>query len=179
MLAVALIPFFAILHALGALIGTGTTTFAEIFYTKAASDGIIDHHERKYLRRMYHGLRIGMTLVLLSGIALIVLEYLVPNAPQQVMFAPFWAIQTLTLIILVLGALLSRREVTWWFASAALLAGWWMLLLLDIGFFNAWTYLKILIVYVIVSFIVGVALSYLRLLMRKKNTSPIRLADNE
>jgi hypothetical protein len=177
MLAAALIPFAAVLHVIGAMIGAGTTTFAELFYTKAASDGIIDHHERKYLRRVYHGLRIGMTTVLLSGFALIVLEYLVPNAPQQVLFAPFWAIQTLTLIVLVLGELLSRREVPWWFASAALLAGWWMILLLDVNFFSSVSYLTLLMLYVIVSFVLGALLSYLRLLLRKKNTSPVRLAE--
>ena len=39
------------------------TTFAEVFYTKASSDDTIDRHERKYLRRLFRGLKFGMVLV--------------------------------------------------------------------------------------------------------------------
>ena len=141
----ALIPYVAALHTLGALIGVGTVTFAEIFYTKAAADGVIDHHERKYLRHLFHGLTFGMTLVLLAGIALIVLEYLVPDAPQDVLAVPFWALQTLTVFVIILAARLSKGHAQWWFASAGILTGWWMILLIDLGYLNAFGYVTTLL----------------------------------
>jgi hypothetical protein len=161
-----LIPIAAFLHVLGAVIGAGLATFSEITYLQAAADGRIDHHERKYLRRLFHGLHVGMALVLFSGFALVVLEYLVPDAQQQVLFAPFWAVQTLALILLMLGALLSRHLIKWRFASAAILGGWWVLLLADLGYLNSLHYFGILMIFVIVSFILVGVLQALHVLIK-------------
>jgi hypothetical protein len=168
----ALIPYVVMLHTLGALIGAGTVTFAEIFYTSAASDGVIDHHERKYLRRIFHALRYGMVLVLFSGFALIVLEYLVTDAPQDVLAAPFWALQTLTFFVLVLAARLSKREAPWWFASAGILVAWWMILFIDVGYLNAYGYVEIMLMYIVSTFVVAGILGYVRTLMRARKELP-------
>ena len=156
------------LHSLGALIGVGYATYAEFFYTKAAADGIIDHHERKYLRHIYRGLTYGMTSVLLSGIALIVLEYLVPDASQDVLAAPFWALQTLTIFVLLQAHRLSQKSIPWWFASATILAGWWMILFIDLGYLNQFGYVTILLEYVLAVFLAAGILGYLRVLMKPK-----------
>jgi hypothetical protein len=164
-----LLSFFAILHTAGALIGVGMVTFAEVFYTKAASDGIIDHHERKYLRHLFNGLRFGMTLVLVSSFGLIVLEYLIPNAPQDVLAAPFWTLQTLTLLVLLFGSMLSRKRGAWWFASAAVLTAWWIMLLIDLGFLNQFSYFMYLFTYIAATLIVAALLGYLRILLTPKH----------
>ncbi|MBA3789110.1 hypothetical protein H0X32_01790 [Patescibacteria group bacterium] len=161
-----LISFFAAVHTLGALIGTGSITFAEVFYTKAAADGRIDHHERKYLRRMLRGLTLGILLIIISGSALMVLEYLVPNASQAVLTAPFWALQTLTLLIIIFANLLSKDFVAWWFGSVAILVAWWMILLIDLGFLNSYGYLVLLVAYLFMTFVVAGMLGYLRVVMR-------------
>ena len=165
------IPILLALHTLGALIGVGFVTFAEVFYTKAASDGVIDHHERKYLRHLFHGLQFGMVLVIISGFALIVLEYLLPDSPQDVLSAPFWAIQTLTVFVVLLAYLLSKKYVAWWFASAAIFTGWWTILSIDLGYFNQFGYLTILATYLIMTFIVAGILGYCRILLRPKHAS--------
>jgi hypothetical protein len=162
-----LVPLLAALSTLGALIGAGFTTYAEIFFTHAASDGEIDHHERKYLRRLFKGFAFGITLVLFSNIALIVLEYLVPSAPQAVLAAPFWTLQTLTLLIIFVGWLLSKRRIPWWLGSTAVLTAWWMLLFIDLGSFNTSGFLDLLFTYVLVTALVAGVLSYLRMYMRK------------
>ena len=166
-----LIPIAVAFHTLGALIGVGFVTFAEVFYTKAASDGVIDHHERKYLRHLFHGLQFGMVMVILAGVALIVLEYLVPNAPQDVLAAPFWALQTLTVFVILMAYRLAERKTSWWFGSAAILTGWWTILSIDLGFFNNFGYLTILFTYLIMTFIVAAVLGYFRVLMKVKKTS--------
>jgi hypothetical protein len=162
-----LISVFAALHTLGAFIGTGFTTYAEAFYTRAASDDRIDHHERKYLRRLFHGLTYGLVLVLISGTALIVLEYIVPDAPQEVLAAPFWFLQTLIYVIIFVGWLLSKDKTPWWFGSAAVVVAWWMMLLIDLGFFNSFGYVALILSYIITTFIVAGLLGYFRTWMRR------------
>jgi hypothetical protein len=159
-----LIEAVFLLHLIGAMIGAASVTYAEFFYTLAAADGIIDHHERKYLRHIYHGLTYGMVLVVLSGIALIVLEYLVPNAPQDVLAAPFWMIETLTLLVILFAEGLTHKKIGWWLASAAILTGWWMILLLDLGLLNSFGYLKLLVAYVLATFVVAGILGLIRTL---------------
>jgi hypothetical protein len=161
-----LIQYVFFLNVIGAMIGAGFVTFAEFFYTLAASDGVIDHHERKYLRHLYHGLTYGMVLVLLSGTLLVVLEYLVPNAPQNVLAAPFWMLETLILLVILFADGLSKEKIGWWLASPAILVGWWMILLLDLGFFNSFGYIVLLFFYVLAAGIGALILGYLRVLMR-------------
>lgn len=167
----ALLPFVAMLHTLGALIGAGFVTFAEVFYTQAASDGKIDHHERKYLRHLFHGLKFGMILVILSAMALIVLEYLVPDAPQDVLAAPFWFLQTLTLLVLTFGWMLSKDRAAWWFSSAAILVAWWMMLAIDLGYLNSFGYIMLVMMYLLATFIVAGVLHYVRVLVRARPAS--------
>jgi FtsH-binding integral membrane protein len=174
-----LIPYVVMLHTIGALIGVGVTTFAEIFYMEAASDGRIDHHERKYLRRMFRALTFGLGRVLVTGVGLIVLEYLVPDAAQDVLVAPFWALETFTVLIIFFGLRISQKKAPWWLASAAILAAWWMILLIDLGYLNAYGYAMILMLYVLVTFVLAGALGYLRVLVgtRLKKKSAADAAD--
>jgi hypothetical protein len=165
-----LIPYIVILHTLGAIIGAGVTTFAEIFYTEAAADGRIDHHERKYLRRMYHALKFGMILVLLTGIGLVVFEYLVPDAPQDVLAAPFWAMETFTLLIILLASLISKKAASWGLASAGILTAWWMILLIDLGYLNSFGYVFLIIMYGIVTLLIAAAFGYLRVFLRSHSS---------
>ena len=164
-----LITFFATLHTFGAIIGVATVTFAETFYTAAARDGIIDHHERKYLRQLFHGLRFGMILVLLSGVALVVLEYLVPDATQLVLEAPFWALMTLTLIVIGFASMLVSKTTPWRVASSGILVGWWFILLLDLGYMNSLGYINIMLLYVLASVLIAGVLGYAQVLLKKKS----------
>lgn len=159
----ALITLCALLHMVGAILGALYNTFAEVFYIKAASDGNIDAHERKYLRRLFRGLHAGVIIILFASIALIVLEYLVPDAPQAVLTGPFWAVQTITLAMLLFGYELSKRAAPWWLASAAMLAGWWMLVAIDAGLFNTLGYIPILVIYAIALLVLAGIVGYVRM----------------
>jgi hypothetical protein len=166
-----LLNFFLTLDTIGALIGVGSVTFAEIFYTTAASDGVIDHHERKYLRHIYHGLTYGMALVLFSGLALVILEYLIPNAPQSALTGPFWALETLTIAVLLFAELLSHKQSPWWLGSGAILASWWMILLIDLGFFSAYNFTEIIFVAVIATAVAICGLQLLRFILKPHRAS--------
>jgi hypothetical protein len=166
-----LISIFSALNALGAIIGTAFVTWGEIFYTRAAADERIDHHERKYLRHLFRSMKFGMLLVLISSVALVVLEYLVPTAPETVLTSPFWALQTFVWLILILGWLLSKDRVAWWFGSAAILVAWWMIVLIDFGFLDSYTYLVLIAAYVVVTFVLAGLLGYVRIWTRRHLSS--------
>jgi hypothetical protein len=161
-----LITVAAVLHTFGAALGTALVTFAEVFYIEAAIDGKIDHHERKYLRHLFRSMKFGITLVAATGIALIVLEYLVPDAPRQVYAASFWATQIFTIFIILLAALLAKRLVSWRFGSAGILAGWWMLLVTDLGYFINSSFSVIISSYLVLSLVLAAALYYLHKLVK-------------
>lgn len=157
------VTIIATLYFLGVVIGTAYTTLAEISYLRAASDGDVDAHERKYLRRLYRGMHFGMSLVLCTAIALIVLEYLVAGAPQDVLAAPFWAAQTITAAMVYFGWSLEKRQTPWWVASAGIVVGWWMLAFLDLGYFNNYPYVAIIMMYILLLFIIAGIVGYIRL----------------
>jgi hypothetical protein len=161
------VPLLALIHTLGAVVGTFFTTYAEIYYTRAARDGVIDHHERKYLRHVYRGLKWGMATVLVTGIAIIVIDYLAVGSAIDVLQGPFWAVIALTFFILLMSWLLARKQAVWWFASAALLSAWWMMLLIDLGFFNLFSFISIFFIYIIFLFLVAGKMALWRLWLWK------------
>lgn len=158
-----LITIFSLLHIVGAALGAAYCTLAEIFYIKAASDGVVDKHERKYLRRLFRVLQIALPIVLCSAVGLIVLQYLVIDAPQRVLTAPFWASQTLVLVMILFGYTLEKRQSPWWIGSSAILMGWWMLAAIDFGYLNSFGYGIILLIYLLVTFLAAGIVGYARM----------------
>ncbi len=156
------------LHLLGAALGAGGVLFAEIFYTKAIADGRITEKEREYFATTYWSLRWGMTTVLLSGIALIVVQYLLPNSPEAVLYAPLWMQNTLILIITAVGWMLSRDLVSWWVGSSMVFAGWWMILVLDAFQTFSFPYLLLLSAYAVAIFVSAAFWGYARVLARDR-----------
>ncbi len=127
----ALALILAGIHAIGAALGAGGVTFAEIFYTKATADGRIDRREQEYFRATFWALQWGLLTVLISGIALTIIQYFLPNSPQAVLYAPLWMQNTLALVIIIAAWFVSRRAFPWWVGSSLIFAGWWMMLVLD------------------------------------------------
>ncbi len=157
------IALFGLLHLIGTFAGVAYSTFAEIFYIKAASDGVVDKHERKYLRRLFRALSIATPVVVISSIALIVLEYLIPGGQQDVATAQFWAAQTLIVAIVLFGRTLEKRQTPWWVASSAMLVGWWMLLAIDLGYLASFGYTAIIMFYILLTFLAAGVIGYVRL----------------
>jgi len=166
-----LIIFFTVLHTLGAALGALGVTFAEILYLKATRDGRVDAREREYIRTTFFALRWGLTLVLLSGVVLGIIEYQNPNAAQGVLFAPLWFQNTLALIIIATGYALAKNRIPWWLGSSALLTSWWFTLVIDAWRSVPFSYLSLVISFIVLTFIAAGALSYVRLLAEPVKTS--------
>ncbi len=162
-----LIPALALIHTLGAVVGTFFTTYAEMYYTVASSDGVIDHHERKYLRNLYRGLKWGMAAVVVSGVALIVSEYLVAGASPTVYEGAFWMIQVLTFLILFMSWMLAKKKAAWWVGAAVVLSAWWAILFIDLGFFNAFSFIALAVMYFLYFCVVALKLALWRLWLWK------------
>src|SRR3989344_1337539 len=166
-----LVIFFAAFHTLGAALGVGGITFAEILYVKATRDGRVDAREREYVRATFFALRWGMTVVLLAGVALGLLEYKSPGASQGVLFAPLWFQNTLALVIIAAGYALAKGRIPWWFGSSAALVGWWFMLTIDAWRTIPFSYLSLVIAYIVLVFLPGAVLSYLRFLLSESKVA--------
>jgi hypothetical protein len=156
------------LHTIGAALGAGGALYAELFYTKAIADGRIDTHERAWFSTTYFGLAWGMLIVLLSGLALIIVQYFLPDSPQAVLYAPLWMQNTLALVVTFAAWLMSRRSLPWWLGSSLVFAGWWMMLALDAWQGVSVPYLTLLFIYVLAVFGSGFFWSYMRTVLHKK-----------
>lgn len=155
-------------HTLGAALGAVGVTFAEFFYTRAVADGKIDTCEKKHIHRTLWALQWGVCTVVLSGLALIIVEYFIPEGSQAVLTAPFWMTHTLTLVVITFGFLISRSLVPWWLGSATAFSAWWMMLALD-GWRNVpLGYVALLLAYVLFTVAVVVVFHYVRSVLRER-----------
>lgn len=139
------------LHGLGAALGAGGSLFAEIFYAKATADGHLDRREREWFRTTYFALRWGMTIVLLTGIALIVVQYFLPNSPTEVLHPAIWMQNILALVIVGFASALARKQVSWETGASAIFAGWWMIFMLTVWQGKVYSLLTLSVMYVVLA----------------------------
>ncbi len=164
----ALATLLAIIHGLGAAFGVGGVTYAEVTYTKAIADNRITDRERDYFAKSFWALRWGMTTVLLSGIALIIVQYFLPDSPDTVLYAPLWMQNTLALVVTLSAWLMARKYISWWLGSSIAFAGWWMLLILDAFALFPFSYLILLFTYFVAVFLSAAFWGYVRVLLHER-----------
>ncbi|MFA5942096.1 MAG: hypothetical protein WC798_00270 [Candidatus Paceibacterota bacterium] len=128
-----LILFLFFCQVLGAFTGACTAIWGELAHIRAMRDGEIDTAERAHLRVIAHGLRFGMTLLLLSSLALAVVAYALHETLQPALTANYWIFTLLTLLVIGFSWALARRRVSFTFGSAAALTAWWLLAYLTLG----------------------------------------------
>lgn len=137
------------LHGLGAALGAGGSLFAEIFYAKATADGHLDHREREWFRTTFFALRWGMTIVLTTGIALVIVQYFLPNSPTDVLHPAIWMQNILALVIVGFASALARKQVSWEVGASAIFAGWWMIFLLNVWQGEVYSLLTLAVIYTV------------------------------
>lgn len=124
------IGFLIFCQALGAFVGAFTAVWSEIAYLRAMRDGRVSHAEKEHLKIIGHGLRFGMSLLLLASLGLVVVAYVLDVVPQPALTAGYWVFASLALIILGASWALSRRRISSAFGSALAFTAWWILFLL-------------------------------------------------
>ena len=129
----ALITLLVYCQALGASVGALTAVWSELAYIRAMKDGAIDQAERAHLDIIAHGLRWGMSLLLLSSLGLVVVAYVLDFSLQPAMTAGYWILTVLVFIVVIISWTLSRHKISFALGSATLFTAWWFLAYLTLG----------------------------------------------
>jgi hypothetical protein len=129
----ALVTFLMFCQALGATVGAVSVVWGEFAYVRAMRDGKVNHAERVHLQALGHGLRWGMSLLLLASLALVVVAFLLHAADQPALSASYWILIALALLVTTVSWALSRGRISFALGSAAAFTGWWFLAFLVIG----------------------------------------------
>lgn len=135
-------------HVFGTILGVGAATFAEIFYLKALRDGEIDPTENSFLKITYRVLRIGVIILVLSGVGMFLLGRITGH--ESSFYDPrFLAKMTLFAVILVNPILFQVKLFKSWLATSVSLVSWYGAFILSMWRSLDASYLKIMIVYAI------------------------------
>ena len=100
---------FFLLQQLGMTLGVGSSTFALMFYIVGASDGVIDASERRFMHAVYTTLRIGLFLILISGMAITAAHYFAGDLATVA--SPAYLFKWLLLFIIIANAVLMDRHI--------------------------------------------------------------------
>lgn len=165
---IALVFFLILLQALGACIGAFAAIWAEITYILAMRDGKIDNAERAHLKSIGHGLRFGMALLLLSSLALVIVDYTLQVARQPALTPVYWVFILLVLIIIVVSWLLARKKISFIAGSAISLAAWFLLVWLTLGLLLITSFFAFLAMFVVLAVVFYAVIYYARLLASHK-----------
>jgi len=162
-----LIIFLVFCQSAGAFVGAIAAIWAERAYILAMRDGKIDVAEKAHLHSIGIGLRFGMTLILLSSLALIFISYSLHGPVQPAMTVSYWIFITLALLIIVISWALARRNIPSTLGSASAFAAWWLLIYLTLGLLP-FSYGAAIGLYLIFSAIMYAVFYYIRLLSLHK-----------
>jgi hypothetical protein len=160
-----LILLIVFCQALGALIGASTTVWGEMAYLSAMKDGKIDHAERAHLRIIAHGLRFGMTLLLTSSFALVIIAYLERAALQPALTTSYWTLIILALLAIYVSWALSRKHISFALGSAVAFTAWWFLAYITLGWMPAQSFGTMIAFFVVATGIFYGILQYARFLI--------------
>lgn len=162
----ALILFLVFCQALGALTGACTAVWSELAYIRAIRDNKIDTAERTHLDIIAHGLRFGMTLLLLASLGLVILSYVTEATLQPALTPAYWTLVVLALIIIGVSWALSRRHIHFAFGSASVFTAWWFLVYLTLGLLSPLSFGSAIALLVVATVIIWALLYYIRLIAR-------------
>lgn len=150
-----------IIHVVGTVLGVGAATFAEIYYTRFNSDDIITDDERKTLATTYFVMRVGLSLLVISGFAFLLYFRLTEHV--GILTSPsFWAKLTITLVLVGNALLLQARFIPFAIGTTVSLTSWYAALVLGVIGKTSFTYLEILTGYVFAVLLVGILLQWIR-----------------
>jgi hypothetical protein len=159
-----LVAFVVFCQALGALVGAGASVWGEVVYMRAMRDGKIDRAERAHLEVIAHGLRFGMSLLLISSFALVIVAYLLKNPAQPAQTTGFWTLILFALLIVYVSWALSRNRISFALGSAIAFTAWWFLAYLTLGLFPTLSFGATVAFFVVATVIFYGVLSYARML---------------
>lgn len=166
-----LISFIVFCQMLGAGIGALTTIWGEFAYIRAIRDGRLDHAERAHLDVIAHGLRFGMTLLLIASLALVIVAYFLHTTPQPALTTGYWTLTIIALLIIYVSWALSRQRISFALGSAIAFTAWWFLAYLTLGLVPPLSFGALAAFFVVATVVFYAMLQYARMLAHNKSTS--------
>ena len=160
------VPFLVFCQSLGALTGALSAVWGEVSYLKAMRNGKISEAEQAHLRSIGHGLRYGMTLLLLASLGLTIAAYQSGSPLQPALTPSYWTLIALALTIVSVCNALARGKISYPLASASLYGAWWFLVYLSFG------WLALSFGAAVMSFVIATAIFYAVLYWARLIASP-------
>ena len=154
--------FLKFLHIFGTVLGVGGSTFAEIFYTKFQSDKKVDLFEHEVLKICVGVIRIGLVILVFSGLGFLVLARLAYLGPDVFYSSRFLAKMTVVVVLLFVALLMNFRFINLELGSSISTASWYAAMILGIWRNLNVSYLVIMLAYFIFGFIVFLLLTFAR-----------------
>ncbi len=156
-----IMEFLIVMHVVGTVLGVGAATFAEIHYTRFASDDIIADDERKTLAVTYTVMRTGLFLLVISGFGFL-LYFRLTEHVEALTSPSFWAKMTVVAVLIGNALLLQARVIPLAIGAAVSLTSWYAALVLGVIGKTSATYVEILIYYCLAIVLVGIGLRWIR-----------------
>lgn len=153
--------FLVVIHVIGTILGVGGATIAEVQVTKALKDGTMDVSEQVLLHADYTVIRVGIALIVLSGISL-VWWHLSQGNNWVLTSAKLWAKEALVLFIILNAIFLSKHWMPLWLGSAISFTSWWMATILGLWHGVPFNFTQLMVGYLVLIFIVAGILSLIR-----------------
>ncbi len=148
-----------IMHVVGTVLGAGAATFAHVFHERFSADGVVSDDERKTLVVTYSILRIGLSLLVISGFAFL-LDFRLHERVGIFTSPSFWAKMTVVGVLLSNAILLQARLIPLAVGATVSLTSWYTALVLGVIGKTTFGYMEILLYYVTATVIVGIALRW-------------------
>mgnify|MGYP001610026305 CR=1 FL=1 len=143
------LTFIRISHIIGTVLGVGATTFAEIFYLKFLKNGEIDPFEHDILKVFYQIIRLGLVILVFSGLGYLIVWRQNLLGPQ-VFFSDRFLVKITIILVLVAAAFaMNFRLINLRVGSAITIVSWYAALVLGIWRKIPYSYFVIISVYVI------------------------------
>lgn len=160
--------FLVFCQALGACVGVVSVVWGEFAYVRAMRDGRVTHAERAHLDHIAHGLRFGMSFLLLASLALVVVAYILHAAQQPALMTNYWILIVLALLVTTVSWALSHKHISFAFGSAVAFTGWWFLAFLTLGQIPSLSFGAAAAFFVIATGVFYALLQYARMLAGSK-----------
>ena len=148
-------------HVLGAVLGAGGSAVAEVQITRALKDGTVSKDESYLMHANYTLIRIGMVLVILSGIILILWNINIGN--DWALKSPKLWIKEIMMVVIIFNAYaLSKHWTPLWLGSAISLTSWWGATTIGVLNGMSYSFIQFLIGYIVAIGIVAIIISFVK-----------------
>ena len=148
-------------HVVGTILGTGGATIAEVQVNIALKDGRVDASERALMHANYWMIRLGLALIILSGIVLVWTLYQ-SGETWALTSAKILTKEIITAVIILNAVAMTYRFVPLWLAAAVSFTSWWGATLLGLTGRLPFTLVEYLFGYVVAIFVAAGILQLMR-----------------